>query len=569
MGGSLAGEAASREWQPRTGSRAPSACSVAHGGRSVTTNPGQTGQRQAAETPGGGAAWFRDLVAGAPDGVLVVAGDGQVVYANAEAERLFGYAPGELVGIGVDTLVPPDARSAHSAHRLSYASQPRTRLMGSGLDLMACRRDGTTFPVDVSLSPLEAGGDSWVTAFVRDVSEAKRSAARSSAIAELTQALLRGTPRSEVLELIAAHARSLADATICWVIGDMRDGGPRVLAASGEAASGEAASDLVGMRVSPASPAAAAVSSDDPVLSSDLSGEGDEGRALPGPWQGLGAALYAPLRAEEHPFAVLCVARRWGAEAFGKADADVLRRFADQAALALQYAELRSDLEQLTLAADRERIARDLHDTVIQSLFATGMGLQAVLRLVQAAPEVRDRIERSIDDLDAVVRGIRSTIFELRPAGDTAIRQKVLDVASEAAGSLGFVPRVRFEGPLDVMVPEDASAELLPTLREALSNVARHACAGLAEVLLVAGEDLVLEVSDDGVGPGRSGVAGSGTGAPGPAELSRDAGRDTQEAGGQGLANMQARASRLGGTCVLEARPGGGAVLRWSVPLGR
>lgn len=498
-----------------------------------------------------GPARLADLVAGAPDGVLVVAHDGRIAYANAEAERLFGYGQGALVGLPVEELLPPEYRAVHEAHRGHYSAAPATRPMGSGLDLRGLRSDGNSFPVDISLSPLEVEGSIWVTAFVRDVSEARRAAARSSAVAELTQALLRGTPMREVLKLIAEQARLLLEASICWVLGEASEGLPRVLAASGASPSGEEASELVGTTAAPASAAAAASASDEAVLAADLSGEGDEGREPPGPWQGLGPALYAPLRAEEQPFGVLCVARRWGAPGFSPADMEVLRRFADQAALALKHAELRSDLEELRLAADRERIARDLHDTVIQSLFATGMGLQATLSRVQAF-DVRERIERAIDDLDGVVRAIRSTIFELQSPREGSLRRLVLDMAGDASSSLGFVPEVRFEGPVDITVPEAVAADLLPTLREALSNAARHARATSVQVLVAVGDELLLEVRDDGVGLGAD-----------------PAGQDPEaREGGNGLENMRQRAKSLGGSCALEPAPGRGAVLRWRVPLG-
>jgi signal transduction histidine kinase len=158
-------------------------------------------------------------------------------------------------------------------------------------------------------------------------------------------------------------------------------------------------------------------------------------------------------------------------------------------------------------AEDRERIARDLHDTVIQRLFATGLSLQGAAALIRADPEAAvQRVGAAVDDLDLTVKHIRTAIFGLetrRPASaDTVLRGRVLELAREAAGALGVEPGVVFEGPLDSLTPEPQAADLLATLREALSNVARHAKATAVDVrLAIEDGDLVLEVSDDGIGP--------------------------------------------------------------------
>ncbi len=459
--------------------------------------------------------WFRDLVDSAPDGVIAVDPEGRIVYANSQADSMFGYSAGAMLGLEVEDLLPHHMRSDHTRRRSTYASEPRKRAMGSGLDIVGRRSDGVLIPLDISLSPMSGrGSEVFVTAFVRDVSEARRTAARMEAVAELTQALLRGRPPAQVLQLVADRARSLLDAAHCWVLGDVDGSEARVIAGSGYFEKRRARGE-----------------------------HGDE--------PALGPALHAPLKVEGRVIAMLAVARSWGAPEFSEPDAEVLGRFADQAALALHYGELRGDIEALRLAADRERIARDLHDTVIQRLFATGMGLQAALSLVQA-PEVRERVERAVDDLDGVVRGIRSTIFELQATAASTLRRQVLELVGEYSRVLGFAPTVRFEGAVDSSVPEEVRFEMMPTLREALANVARHAGASAAEVTVTVDEMVVLEVADDGKGP-------HGT------RTARRSGVDR----GHGLANMADRAARMGGYCALRARPGGGSLLHWEVPLGR
>jgi signal transduction histidine kinase len=205
-------------------------------------------------------------------------------------------------------------------------------------------------------------------------------------------------------------------------------------------------------------------------------------------------------------------------------------------------------VQELALVEDRERIARDLHDTVIQRLFATGMSLQGTARLVHQEPdEVLTRIEVAIDDLDTTVKQIRTAIFGLERtrSAPEGLRSDVLIVAREAAASMGFEPRVLFDGPIDATAGGPIGVELLAVVREALTNIARHAGATTAEVAItVAGGELVAEITDDGSGP--------------PAE---DAPR------GHGLDNMAERAELLGGWFGLRPRAGGGTIAEWRVPL--
>jgi signal transduction histidine kinase len=192
---------------------------------------------------------------------------------------------------------------------------------------------------------------------------------------------------------------------------------------------------------------------------------------------------------------------------------------------------------------DRTRIAEDLHDLVIQRLFAVGLGLQAVSARV-GSDAARQRVSAFIDDIDDTIRAIRQTIFSLQqPAEEAAgLRGEALRVVSEFTPALGFEPELTFEGPLDSVVPEKCVPEVLAVLREALSNIARHAHATTAGVTLTADPRswrLSLVVEDDGVGPGPDDLPGTGT------------------------ATMAARARRLGGECRLERRDEGGARLRW------
>jgi len=189
---------------------------------------------------------------------------------------------------------------------------------------------------------------------------------------------------------------------------------------------------------------------------------------------------------------------------------------------------------------EQERIARDLHDTVIERLFAVSCALHGVASL-GGSPEQRERIGRAIADLDQAMADTRTIIFDLESADAAGLGTRVLDVVADVVPALGFEPAFRFEGDLDD-VDGAVSGHLLSTLREALSNVARHARASGVEITLRVGDRVVLEVRDDGVGA-------------------------RSLAGGLGIRNMVRRAALLGGHADVSAPATGGTVLTWDVPL--
>jgi signal transduction histidine kinase len=261
---------------------------------------------------------------------------------------------------------------------------------------------------------------------------------------------------------------------------------------------------------------------------------------------GFGSALFLPVRAANETFAVLGVMTTEGREPLQPYEVDLLEAFGLQAAASFALARARRDTEQLHLVSDRERIARDLHDSVIQRLFAVGLSLEASNRLPGA--EIKQRLQQAVADIDETIRSIRSSIFTLesRPEEHPGLRRQVLDVASDAAESLGFEPSVQFDGPVDTVATPAITESVVAVAREALSNVARHAHAASATVTVTAGngDGIVLFVDDDGRG-------------------SESFARD----GGHGVGNLRERAEMLGGECSISAREPNGTRVEWRVPV--
>jgi signal transduction histidine kinase len=255
--------------------------------------------------------------------------------------------------------------------------------------------------------------------------------------------------------------------------------------------------------------------------------------------------LGVPIAVRGKVFGNLYLCDKHGGDVFTDVDEELAVGLASAAGIAIENARLHARVADLATLDDRERIARDLHDTVIQRMFAIGLGLQATLRFV-SDPTAVTRITSAIDELDTTVRDVRAAIFELHTsrAPGRSVRQELFELCAESARGLGFEPVVRFDGPIDTAVQEAAADELFAVTREALTNVAKHARARTAEIRVeVRDSRLSVRVTDDGVG------FEPGIGA------------------GRGVTNLEARAARLGGTFEISRAEQGGTDLRWSIPL--
>ncbi|MDH6514831.1 signal transduction histidine kinase [Streptomyces sp. SAI-135] len=360
--------------------------------------------------------------------------------------------------------------------------------------------------------------------------------------AEITHRLMSGAAHTEVLRLIADRARENTGAALALVAAPMGDTDSlTVELAVGQGADAHrglvlpVTSSLIGHAFASASPVTSADASTDERVAGAAERFG-----------GLGPAVAVPIGSgTEGVRGVVLLVRETGRTPFTDKEIEPLRGFAAQAAVAMELAERRQDAEEIAVLKDRDRIARDLHDLAIQRLFATGMTLQSAGRLIEHA-EASERVVRAVDDLDETIKIIRSTIFGLRSregGAGSGLRARAVRVVGEAATVLGFAPSIRMEGLVDTDVPREIADDVIAVLSEALTNVARHARAGRADVVLETdGREVRLTVSDDGVGI--------------PAEGRRS-----------GLRNLADRAEGYGGDLTIDCPATGGTTLVWRVPV--
>jgi signal transduction histidine kinase len=361
------------------------------------------------------------------------------------------------------------------------------------------------------------------------------------ASSEIRAELLAGASTEDALRLVAQRALELSAADDVLILLAEADQ-PDMLAV--RAGAGERSALLPGFTI------AATASGIEDVFRSgvtmlvlDLSASLDD--SLGDQVDGFGPALTVPLRSPAGVSGVLMAIRDKGGTPFEPAQVPVLASFADQAALAMEAAQAQQAQRLLDVLADRDRIALDLHDHVIQRLYAAGMTLQGTLRLISGS-DARTRIQKVVEQLDETIRDIRTSIFDLQTTADSgkggSLRRRLLDVAAEAAAGSGLSPSVRMSGAVDTVVPADIAEHAEAMVREGVSNAVRHAQASAVTVTAEAGDELVIEVVDDGVGI-------------------------PEQAARSGLANLERRAAACGGTMTVAARPGGGTRLTWRVPL--
>jgi signal transduction histidine kinase len=369
--------------------------------------------------------------------------------------------------------------------------------------------------------------------------EARRQQRWLAASAEVTSMLLSGSDAGDALALITARSLEMSGADSVVLALPAADRGQLRI----EHAAGDGAAEALGLVFPAAESVSGHVLATGKLLAVEDFGHDDRVAKVAREHMNLGPAILVPLGGAGNVRGVLTAGRRPGAMPLPPAAAEMLVTFASQAGIALELAEHRRQAERVAVFEDRDRIARDLHDLVIQRLYATGMSLQGTVGLI-GSPEAANRVSVAVDALDETIREIRSSIFELQARPEVkppGLKARILQVADEMVSLLGFPPALQLDGRLDD-VPEEVGEHLLSALREALSNAARHSGASQVDVQVRAGDELSLTVRDNG-----SGI--------------KDTGRRS------GLGNLEQRAIKLGGCMRIGPAPGGGTELDWRVPL--
>ena len=433
-----------------------------------------------------------------PDGIVVVDASGRILSASARLEEMTGYPADELVGRSVDLLVPAEMRGSHAAHRTRYMAHPGVRPMGAELNIVCERADGSTFPADIALSPMDIGGELFVVATVRDATwrRAQEQARRDA---------------DERFRLLVESAFG----TAIFMLDPA--GNVETWNAGAQRLKGYSSEEIVGRNVSV-------------FYTPDDIAAGKPGRVL--------AEAAATGRAEDSGWRVRKDGSRFQASASVTASYDAdgsLRGFTKITRDISAAVRVREDLERLHLFEQREQLGRDLHDGVIQSVFAVGMGLQGLLLRIDD-PMVAERLQQAVGALDDIITELRGFIFGLGTETPPARVQQEIERMVREVRARGGAEVTGYIEPEAVAALGGRAQDLLLVVREALSNVERHSRASTCRVTLrIADANTVeLVVEDDGHGFDTAGTSA-----------------------GLGLRNARARAAQMGADHVVESSSSG------------
>ena len=447
------------------------------------------------------------LLESAPIAVVVVDTGGVITLVNAKTEELFGYDRSELIGQSLELLVPQRFIRRHQEHRETYFAVPKMRAMGSGMNLTAQRKDGTEFPVEVGLSHVEVDGQRLVMSFITDITvrvEAAESLRRyaqelESRVIARTQEIERRSrvaeglhdvltvlntarPLEEILDLIVEQASHLlATDAIAIYRQDEGEDRPRIQAARYLNIS-EPEERSPG-RLYPA----------EPPPTGSISGMTQAGRYR--------SVLAVPLNVKGEIYGSICLYYR-AARSFTKEEKELAIAFADQAALAIENARLREQVSRSAVAAERTRLARDLHDAVTQILFSTSLIAEVLPKIWERNPEEG---KKRAEELRELTRGalaeMRTLLLELRPTAliEAALGDLLRQLADAITGRARIPIAVNIES--EGKLPPDVQIAFYRIAQEALNNVAKHSRASRAQVKMRQKPDSVtLEIEDDGRG---------------------------------------------------------------------
>jgi PAS domain S-box-containing protein len=455
------------------------------------------------------------LLAAAPIAIVTVNRAGTILYANAKLHELFGYAPDELTGRPIELLIPERFRRDHIAHRADYERNPRVRPMGSGLDLTARRKDGTEFPIEAGLSYITLGDDLLIMGSITDVTRRKQiEEVLERRVEERTRELERRRQVSDGLRDILNVLNS--NQSLDAILHHIAEQACRLLYADASAICRTADdSDVLLVQASYGLPALeqGRKAAHSPVPLPEVTPTADQmqlstGGRPPKPAPptdpidtNYQAVLTVPLVIKDGVYGSLILyfreARRFSAE-----EIELANSVGDQTALAIENARLRTQVERTAVAAERSRIARDLHDSVTQTLFSASI-------IAEVLPKLWRRnlgeAERRLDELGQLTRGalaeMRTLLLELRPATLIEVElEELLRQLTEAITGRARVP-IHLDIQAKLSLPPDVKVAFYHIAQEALNNVAKHARATQAAVILTRHGDLArLTVRDNGRG---------------------------------------------------------------------
>ena len=484
------------------------------------------------------------LIEASPVAVVACDQSGAILYANQKLAELFGYQVPDLMGHPIELLIPERYRSDHRVYRGLFGQNPHTRSMGSGLDLAGRRQDGSEFPIEVGLSYFRARDTLIVLGSVTDITrlkyteellerrvqertrEIERRRRVSDSLRDILQVLNSNRPLSEILDFIVRQAQQLlgADASAIY---QLREGSKPL-------------TFQAGVGISPAQLAYA--------YANEVIADGDEEPAAASAAEPVFRAgdrdycaqLAVPLKIKGEHYGGLML-YYLAPRKFSPEEIELAVMFGDQAELAIENARLRVQVERTAVAAERNRIARDLHDSVTQTLFSASLIADVLPRLVDRHPQEG---MRRLEELRQLTRGalaeMRTLLLELRPATLMEVSiEELLRQLTEAARGRACVP-IAVEVSLLTPLPPEVKVAFYYVAQEALNNVSKHARAAQVAVTLHAdAETVTLTIHDDGVG--------------------FDAGAVTPEH--LGLAIMRERSEAIGGQLEIISRPGAGTTI--------
>jgi len=465
------------------------------------------------------------LLASAPIAIVVVDTVGRILYANAKLCEMFGYALEELRDQPIEVLIPERFRHDHRSHRSAFNLHPHTRPMGSGLDLTGRRKDGSEFPIEAGLSYVAVGDTLLIMGSVTDISrrkqteemleyrveertrEIERRRQVSDGLRDILTVLNSNQPLEAILNHIAAQACRLLQADASAICRSGEGSGPLLVQASFgllDTVPTDALGHPLRMSWESAASLPEIVAAPDAMRLSTASrrGEPEPPAADDDPIDRVyQAVLTVPLMIKDETYGSLMLYYREPCR-FSAEEIELANTVGDQTALAIENARLRTQVERTAVAAERSRIARDLHDSVTQTLFSASIIAEVLPRLWQRNA---DEATRRLDELRQLTRGalaeMRTLLLELRPA--TLIEVDLSELLRQLAESITGRARV----PIDLVIdadtplPPDVKVAFYHIAQEALNNVAKHARATQVTLTLDAqGERAQLSVHDDGRG---------------------------------------------------------------------